>query len=289
MLKMFFNRKKEKTNKVSLALHETVSGEMVVSPSMAERELSTQTSLDLRPGAGHYRAYVGPPRRYDYMGATQFALLFHMGLRDHHRVLDFGCGSLRLGRLLIPFLRESGYFGIDPNGWLIEDGLARELGNDAAKLKAPKFSYNQDFNCNVFDQSFDFVIAQSILTHTGADLFEAFLKSAKASLAPGGVILFTYNGALDNKVPNRENGWHYPECVDYTPPQVNALVESCGLVGRRLPWFHPRSTWHAAALDEEHLPSQTDLEHLSGAVLRDEQFTKSLKPIHTRLNEPTPR
>lgn len=56
-------------------------------------------------------------------------------------MLDFGCGSLRLGRLLILFLNDGRYFGIDPNRWLIEEGLERELGRDAARIKKLHFSY----------------------------------------------------------------------------------------------------------------------------------------------------
>src|SRR5687768_2552037 len=135
-----------------------------------KRDLPLDEAARLRPGDGHYRAYVGPPDRYDFMSATQFALLHATGLREGHRVLDFGCGSLRLGRLLIPFLREGRYFGIDPNRWLIEDGIARELGYSAVTLKRPRFDTNSDFDCGVFERRFDFVVAQSIVTHAGADL-----------------------------------------------------------------------------------------------------------------------
>lgn len=69
---------------------------------------------ELEAGDRHYRAFVGPLDRYDLLGAGQMALLYLLGLREHHRVLDFGCGSLRLGRLLIPYLRPGRYFGIEP-------------------------------------------------------------------------------------------------------------------------------------------------------------------------------
>src|SRR5581483_9942228 len=96
----------------------------------SERSLSLEDARTLPPGANHYTAFVGPPDRYDFMGASQFGLLFTMGLRDYHTLLDFGCGSLRAGRLLIPYLRRGHYYGIDPNRWLVEDGIKRELGCD---------------------------------------------------------------------------------------------------------------------------------------------------------------
>jgi hypothetical protein len=75
------------------------SPQAVGEPSDEVRSLDYAAAANLPTGAQHYRAYVGPPDRFDFMSATQFALLFALGLRDHHRVLDFGCGSLRLGRL----------------------------------------------------------------------------------------------------------------------------------------------------------------------------------------------
>ncbi len=94
---------------------------------MSTRQIPSQEVRALAPGSDHYTAYVGPPQDYDFMGATQFRLLTTLGLRDHHRLLDFGCGSLRAGRLLIPYLNPGNYYGIEPNRWLIDDAY-RERG-----------------------------------------------------------------------------------------------------------------------------------------------------------------
>ena len=69
---------------------------------------------ELGAGDSHYKAYVGPPKKYDLMGAMQFNLLTSFGLRDYHKLLDIGCGSLRSGKMLIPFFspglpHSSGY------------------------------------------------------------------------------------------------------------------------------------------------------------------------------------
>jgi len=281
---VFFKKRKPKAEIATADISAETStdssrmqGEMFADAKSPDRKLSVQAATDdLRAGANHYRAYVGPPKRFDFMGATQFALLFQMGLRDNHKVLDFGCGSLRLGRILIPFLQKGGYFGIDPNKWLIDDGLENELGKDANAIKAPRFEYNIDFNCDVFDEKFDFIIAQSIMTHTGRDLFEAFLKSSAKCLKPNGIILFTCNPSDDPDNPAPAEGWHYPECVTYHNNSVLKLIEDADLVGKLTPWFHPASRWYCAALNPEALPDDEHMHHLTGAVLRQPQFKASL-------------
>ncbi len=62
---------------------------------IATRNLSEAEARRLEPGSEHYMAYVGPADQYDLMSATQFRLLTTLGLRSFHRLLDFGCGSLR--------------------------------------------------------------------------------------------------------------------------------------------------------------------------------------------------
>src|SRR5277367_6499807 len=92
-----------------------------------------------------HRAFVGPPDRYDLASAGQFSLLTALGLREEHTLLDIGCGSLRGGRLFIPYLNPEKYFGIEPEQWLIDQGIAAEIGRDLANIKKPAFSNDSNF------------------------------------------------------------------------------------------------------------------------------------------------
>lgn len=217
------------------------------------RELDAEAAEALKPGAQHYRAFVGPPKRYDFLSASQFALLFLLGMNEQSKILDFGCGSLRLGRLLIPFLRAEKYFGIDPNKWLIDDGVAKELGQDALKLKNPKFEFNDDFDCTIFGSQFDFIIAQSILTHTGPDAAEMLLKSAREALSNDGVFLASLKLESDKECEMPENGWHYPNNVSYDVRQVSSFMDKAGLSWRKLSWYHPGAVWIAASESQDRL------------------------------------
>ena len=98
--------------------------------------------LGLKPGDPQYRAYVGPPEDYDLVAAMAFNLLTTLGLRQHHSLLDIGCGSLRIGRLLIPYLNRGKYFGVEPNEWLVDEGIRRELGETLVQIKRPTFFFS---------------------------------------------------------------------------------------------------------------------------------------------------
>ena len=104
------------------------------------------------------------------MAARQVTLLLAAGLRDTHRLVDIGCGSLRAGRMLIPYLRQERYFGVEPNRWLVERGIEYELGRDLIGLKLPAFRFVDDFSLGAFDVSFDFALAHSVFSHAYPDL-----------------------------------------------------------------------------------------------------------------------
>jgi SAM-dependent methyltransferase len=240
------------------------------------RQLSASDALALPAGAGHYRAYVGPPQRFDFMSSTQFALLHTFGLREEDSMLDVGCGSLRLGRLLIPFLQPGRYCGVDPNAWLIEEGIRRELGADAVRLKQPSFATNSDFDFSTFGRQFDFVIAQSIATHTGPDMLDQLIAGAASVIADEGLFLFSYIREPGASAPPA--GWHYPECVGYDADNMIARLREAGLVAREIPWFHPAASWITAARNIQALPSESDLAALSGAVLARPSDRKGYAP-----------
>lgn len=229
---------------------------------------------DLRPGDNHYMAYVGPPSQYDFMGATQFRLLCTLGLRAYHYVLDLGCGSLRAGRFLISYLDEGRYFGIEPNKWLIEDAINNQIGKDLIALKKPQFDYNIDFSTDVFCERFDFIVAQSIFSHTGRDLIAIAMRNIKESLKPNGLLAATFvEGIKDHE----GNGWVYPDCVNYRSKTIIRFAEEIGLFAIRIPWFHPRQTWYLFAEDKKRLPNKAMRRYLAGAVLFESEFVGSWK------------
>lgn len=215
-----------------------------------------------------YDAYVGPPGQYDFMGATQFRLLTALGLREHHHVLDFGCGSLRAGRLLIPYLSAGRYFGIEPNAWLIEQALDSELGRDIVAIKQPQFAHVGDFSVP-FDESFDFVIAQSIFSHASRDQIATALANFGGVLKPGGIVLATFIEGAEDYAGSE---WQYPHCVSYRPQTIAALAVAAGLSSQKLPWYHPRQTWYLLSMIGAPPLNSDELSELTGVVLRDQEL-----------------
>jgi SAM-dependent methyltransferase len=227
----------------------------------------------LHPGDAHYTAYVGFPALYDVMGASQFALLFTLGLRSFHKLLDLGCGSLRAGRFLVSYLDAGHYYGLEPNRWLIEEAIAKEVGHDLVALKRPNFAHNDEFRADAWDTKFDFVLAQSIFSHTGQDLLRQALDNLRQVMSVTGRIVATFvEGDADHAQP----GWLYPLCCHYRPLTIQAFVRDAGLKGVRIPWYHPNDqTWYVLAKDDSLLPTRAMFHALQGAMLGDEQFRLS--------------
>ena len=197
--------------------------------------------VGLKPGDPHYRAYVGPPEDYDLIAAMTFNLLTTLGLRQHHSLLDVGCGSLRIGRLLIPYLNRGKYFGVEPNNWLVEAGIEQELGKDVVQIKRPTFFFSASPETVAQAKvSFDFALAQSIFSHCGLDLIRGWLSAVSRSLAQGGALVATF---LSDQKDSKQTGWVYPECVNYQPETLGRAAAEVNLRFEILDWKHPRQTW----------------------------------------------
>src|SRR5215831_7006759 len=183
--------------------------------------------LGLKPGDPQYRAYVGPPADYDLVAAMAFNLLTTLGLRQDHSVLDIGCGSLRIGRLLIPYLNQGKYFGIEPNEWLVDEGISRELGETLVQIKRPIFFFSDSPETIAqAGTAFDFALAQSIFSHCGLDLIKGWLSAISRSLARDGALVATF---LIGEEDSARRGWIYPECVNYRPTTLQREAEDVNL------------------------------------------------------------
>lgn len=205
----------------------------------------------------HYRAWVGQPYNYDLVGASCFSLLWRLGMRDIHHVLDVGCGSLRLGRLLLPYLLPGRYCGIDVHFWAIDEGLKHELGWQIMGVKQPEFHLTDDFDMSVFDRQFDFIIANSILTHTDVAQTATLVAQAAAVLADRGIFAASYVPGFEDD----QQGWTYPDLVARDPTRLALLAEAHGLTCVQLDWRYGRDypeeqCWLAMVRDIERIPAR---------------------------------
>lgn len=196
-----------------------------------------------------HRIYVELKNRFDLGCIEQFNALTSLGLREHHKVLDVGCGPLRMGRILIPFLNAGGYHGIEPQDWLVKAGIKHELGKDLIRLKKPRFSNNGDFKLTVFKTKFDFILAHAVFVHASKSQILRCLKEARKSMTPSSVFIATmYLGKNDNKAAD----WMYPWTVRYRMKFMRAAAREAGLRVKTLPLpHHQKQTWIAFRIAED--------------------------------------
>jgi len=205
---------------------------------MSDKQASDADGLGLQlpPGSSHYRAFVGYPLKYDLVAAMQFNLLTFLGLREHHHVLDIGCGSLRAGRLLIPYLLPNRYYGLEPEKWLVEDGIRYNTGRDIIAIKSPQFQYRSDFSLTAFGVQFDFILAQSIFSHASASQVRKCLSEAAACLGPEALLVASFVLAKEDY---EGTAWVYPTCIGYTASGMKRFAAEAGLECTLIDWPHP--------------------------------------------------
>ncbi len=195
----------------------------------------------LKAGDLHYRAFIGPPERYDLVSSMQFNLITKYGLRETHKFLDIGCGSLRGGRLFIIYLLEGNYYGVEPEKWLVDDGIYFELGKQLIKMKKPSFLYRTDFDFSKFNQTFDFALAQSIFTHSS----EYQIRQCISALSSVANHNFTFLASfIEGNTNYMGKDWVYPNCVQYKFEFLKSIIEEYGFKCVKTDDAHPNGhTW----------------------------------------------
>lgn len=169
-------------------------------------------ALDLRDRAGGRADRLVPPRRLDFVGHSDFVdtgdeFLGHFvelgGLQPHHRVLDVGCGIGRMARPLAGYLgAEGGYDGFDVNregiGWCRRRyGRRQNFHFTVADLYNRRYNPGgahaaSEYRFPYEDETFDFAILASVLTHLLEADAEHYLAEVRRVLGPGGRALTTW-------------------------------------------------------------------------------------------------
>lgn len=137
---------------------------------------------------GRHRDIVGG--RWDETGRVQMAALRGEGLMPHHRLLDIGAGSLRLGCKAVPYLDPGQYWATDQSGALMQRGYDLELA-DKDRLPPANLIEDADFTFPGIPEHIDYAIAFAVFTHLPASFLAAALANLHARFPRMNRLLFT--------------------------------------------------------------------------------------------------
>lgn len=127
---------------------------------------------------GRHRDIVGG--RWDETGRAQMAALLAAGLQPHHRLLDIGAGSLRLGCKAVPFLNPGHYWATDASRALMLRGRAVELP-DPDRLPEDRLIEDAAFVYPGIPPDIDLAIAFGVFTHLPGPMLRPAMTSLRTA------------------------------------------------------------------------------------------------------------
>lgn len=174
-------------------------------------------------------------------------------MQPNHYLLDVGCGALRGGVRLIPYLESGHYYGIDKSQELLDAGR-REI--KAANLQdwRPTLAQLEDFGFERLGQSFDYALAQSVFTHLPLNDIARCLVNIDCVLRPGAVFFATFfeNHKGKQNLEPLEQGdgiisYYDKNPFHYTPDAFVWACEGTTLETEYIGgWGHPRNQYMMA-------------------------------------------
>lgn len=148
-----------------------------------------------------------PDYSFEEAGRNQLITLLEEGLTPDSKVLEIGCGVLRVGYWLIHFLNEDCYYGIEPAEKRVELGKKHLLHPEILVSKRPQFDFNERFDTSVFQTKFDFFLAGSIWTHCSKESIKVMLDGFVNNTTESAVFLTSYLPARLKKNDYQGNDW----------------------------------------------------------------------------------
>jgi SAM-dependent methyltransferase len=191
-----------------------------------------------------WRSWVGRDYVYDIIGANQFSLLtFFFGLREQHKVLEIGSGTLRAARFLIPFLDEGNYCGVEPRENCTRAGLKYEVGS-IAKARKPRFLTCSDYCFSEFGEKFDAVLSYSLFTHIPPKDIPIIFNNLAQVSKPSTIFLASFNHCWKDEKIVDENNWTDRPCNAYSFKRISDAAADAGFALMILCYIH--QTWFVA-------------------------------------------
>jgi SAM-dependent methyltransferase len=190
----------------------------------------------------NYKNYVGFEEQFDAMGEWQYKYILNTKeVNKKTKFLDVGCGTMRLGKHIIPYLNKNKYTGIDFNEQMVNLGIQKELNSNILKTKQPKFIFTDCFDTSDCAKQ-DFIWINAVFNHLKLTTIKTALQNLLKCSHTFTHLYFTYwEGAssnFSNDVYDQNKRNHY-----HTKQEMLQLCEDTG--------------WEAWQLDEKQLLGQS--------------------------------
>lgn len=127
---------------------------------------------------------------FEELGHWQMDTLKDLGLQPSDRLVDVGCGCMRLGVFAVRYLDDGNYYGIDAFEPFLR--LAGRLSERYGLDKQYHLHLSKDFDFGHFGVRFDWAVAQSVFTHLSDAEIEQCMASLGKVMGKGKKFLFTY-------------------------------------------------------------------------------------------------
>jgi SAM-dependent methyltransferase len=171
-----------------------------------------------------------PSERYLEQGIGHFEYLKKQGLKPEHMFLDYGCGVMRLGAFVGKYLDPGNYVGVDISQNRLDQGA---IVMAAAGVSEEHYEALAVGGCELTElagRKFDFVWAQSVLTHMPEADIRTMFRAIRPMMNEGAVYYFTFAPADKRRRMNIKDFW-------YPTEDMRRIVESEGFT------FEVRDDW----------------------------------------------
>jgi len=178
---------------------------------MMEKECQNLLAGKARNPAGALAVATGDSTEFWKSGEAKAAKLIKlMALKPHHKVIEYGCGSLRLGGHLIRYLNRGGFFGLDVISCFYEIGMAA-IGAELIEKKAPHLRViDEPALAEAAGHSADFVFSNAVCFHVHPDEIQTYFQNLTRLVHRRGARLFFSAELSDLPQRNEYARWSWP-------------------------------------------------------------------------------
>jgi SAM-dependent methyltransferase len=134
----------------------------------------------------------------DASGQRWLEFLVDRGLKRTDRVLEYGCGSLRLGKSVIEFLESGHYVGLDITDFFYLAGIENYLGQALLEARKPRFGVigSEEHERIRRDFKFDVGFSTLALMHVPPAEMDEYFRNVLGLMHADSVFYFDFQPSL---------------------------------------------------------------------------------------------